>query len=55
MSCIVIYNFLLILLFEKNLKEEKVYGNIYVMGNIVIDVFYMVVEKLKNDVIFVVK
>ena len=34
---------------EKNLKEEKAHGNIYVTGNTVIDALHMVVDKLKND------
>lgn len=43
------YNFSPTPLSEKNLKEEKAHGNIYVTGNTVIDALHMVVEKLKND------
>ena len=43
------YNFSPTPLSEKNLQEEKAYGNIYVTGNTVIDALHMVVEKLKND------
>ena len=49
-SRIATYNFSPTPLSEKNLKEEKVHGNIYVTGNTVIDALHMVVEKLKNDV-----
>ena len=49
-SRIATYNFSPTPLSEKNLKEEKVHGNIYVRGNTVIDALHMVVEKLKNDV-----
>ena len=43
------YNFSPTPLSEKNLKEEKAHGNIYVTGNTVIDALHMVVEKLKSD------
>ena len=43
------YNFSPTPLSEKNLKEEKTQGNIYVTGNTVIDALHMVVEKLKSD------
>ena len=49
------YNFSPTPLSEKNLKEEKVHGNIYVTGNTVIDALHMVVEKLKNDVTLAAK
>ena len=49
-SRIATYNFSPTPLSEKNLKKEKVHGNIYVTGNTVIDALHMVVEKLKNDV-----
>lgn len=54
-SRIATYNFSPTPLSEKNLKEEKVHGNIYVTGNTVIDVLHMVVEKLKNDVTLAAK
>lgn len=54
-SRIATYNFSPTPLFEKNLKEEKVHGNIYVTGNTVIDALHMVVEKLKNDVTLAAK
>lgn len=54
-SRIATYNFSPTLLSEKNLKEEKVHGNIYVTGNTVIDALHMVVEKLKNDVTLAAK
>ena len=44
------YNFSPTLLSEKNLKDEKVVGEIFVTGNTVIDALYMVVDKLKTDV-----
>ena len=44
------YNFSPTPLSEKNLKEEKVHGNIYVTGNTVIDALHLVVNKLKNDI-----
>ena len=54
-SRIATYNFSPTPLSEKNLKEEKVDGNIYVTGNTVIDALHMVVEKLKNDVTLAAK
>ena len=43
------YNFSPTPLSEKNLKEEKAQGKIYVTGNTVIDALHMVVNKLNND------
>lgn len=43
------YNFSPTPLSEKNLKEEKAQGEIYITGNTVIDALHMVVERLKND------
>ncbi len=43
------YNFSPTPLSEKNLKEEKAHGKIFVTGNTVIDALHMVVEKLQND------
>lgn len=43
------YNFAPTPLSEKNLKEEKAHGNIYVTGNTVIDALHMVVDKLSVD------
>jgi len=43
------YNFSPTPLSEKNLKEEKAHGKIFVTGNTVIDALHMVVEKLKSD------
>ena len=43
------YNFAPTPLSEKNLKEEKAWGKIYVTGNTVIDALHVVVEKLKSD------
>lgn len=43
------YNFAPTPLSEKNLKEEKAQGKIYVTGNTVIDALHMVVDKLKNN------
>lgn len=54
-SRIATYNFSPTPLSEKNLKEEKVHGNIYVTGNTVIDALHMLVEKLKNDVTLAAK
>ena len=54
-SRIATYNFSPTPLSEKNLKEEKVHGNIYVTGNTVIDALHMVLEKLKNDVTLAAK
>ena len=43
------YNFAPTPLSEKNLTEEKAYGQIFVTGNTVIDALHMVVEKLRTD------
>ena len=43
------YNFSPTPLSEKNLKDEKVQGKIFVTGNTVIDALHMVVERLKRD------
>ncbi len=43
------YNFSPTSLSEKNLKEEKAFGKIFVTGNTVIDALHMVVERLKAD------
>jgi UDP-N-acetylglucosamine 2-epimerase (non-hydrolysing) len=43
------YNFSPTPLSEKNLKEERAQGQIYVTGNTVIDALYMVVDRLKKD------
>lgn len=43
------YNFAPTPLSEKNLKEEKAFGRIFVTGNTVIDALHLVVEKLKSD------
>lgn len=43
------YNFAPTPLSERNLKEEKAHGQIFVTGNTVIDALHMVVNKLKND------
>lgn len=43
------YNFAPTPLSERNLKEEKAWGKIFVTGNTVIDALHMVVDKLKND------
>lgn len=43
------YNFAPTPLSEKNLKEEKAHGEIFVTGNTVIDALHMVVNKLKCD------
>ena len=43
------YNFSPTPLSERNLKEEKAQGHIYVTGNTVIDALHMVVDKLKSD------
>ena len=43
------YDFAPTSLSEKNLQEEKAYGQIFVTGNTVIDALHMVVDKLKND------
>jgi UDP-N-acetylglucosamine 2-epimerase (non-hydrolysing) len=43
------YDFAPTPLSERNLKEEKAWGQIFVTGNTVIDALHMVVEKLKAD------
>ena len=43
------YDFAPTPLSEKNLKEEKAHGQIFVTGNTVIDALHMVVDKLKKD------
>jgi len=43
------FNFSPTPLSEKNLKEEKAQGQIFVTGNTVIDALHMVVERLSND------
>jgi UDP-N-acetylglucosamine 2-epimerase (non-hydrolysing) len=43
------YNFSPTPLSEKNLIEEKAWGQIFVTGNTVIDALHLVVEKLKSD------
>lgn len=43
------YNFAPTPLSEKNLREEKAHGQIFVTGNTVIDALHMVVDKLKSD------
>ncbi|MBQ5466974.1 MAG: UDP-N-acetylglucosamine 2-epimerase (non-hydrolyzing), partial [Muribaculaceae bacterium] len=43
------YDFAPTPLSEKNLQEEKAYGQIFVTGNTVIDALHMVVDKLKTD------
>lgn len=43
------YNFAPTPLSEKNLKEEKAHGKIFVTGNTVIDALHMVVDRLKKD------
>ncbi len=43
------YNFAPTPLSERNLREEKAYGQIVVTGNTVIDALHMVVNKLKSD------
>lgn len=43
------YNFAPTPLSEKNLKEEKAWGQVFVTGNTVIDALHMVVDKLKHD------
>ena len=43
------YNFSPTPLSERNLKEEKAQGQIFVTGNTVIDALHMVVDKLKSD------
>ena len=48
-SRIATYNFAPTPLSEKNLKEEKSHGQIFVTGNTVIDALHMVANKLKSD------
>ena len=43
------YNFAPTPLSQKNLQEEKAWGQIFVTGNTVIDALHMVVKKLKSD------
>lgn len=43
------YNFSPTSLSERNLKEEKAHGEIFVTGNTVIDALHMVFEKLQSD------
>ena len=43
------FNFSPTPLSEKNLREEKAHGQIFVTGNTVIDALHMVVDKLKSD------
>ena len=43
------YNFSPTPLSERNLKEEKTHGQIFVTGNTVIDALHMVVKRLKED------
>ena len=43
------YNFSPTPLSERNLKEEKAHGQIFVTGNTVIDALHMVVDKLNTD------
>lgn len=43
------YNFSPTPLSEKNLKEEKAHGQIFVTGNTVIDALHLVVKRLKDD------
>ena len=43
------YNFAPTPLSEKNLKEEKAHGQIFVTGNTVIDALHMVVNRLRDD------
>ena len=49
------YNFAPTSLSEKNLKEEKAHGHIFVTGNTVIDALHIVVNKLKHDKILAEK
>ena len=48
-SRIATYNFAPTSLSERNLKDEKAQGQIFVTGNTVIDALHMVVDKLKKD------
>ena len=43
------FNFSPTPLSEQNLKDEKAHGQIFVIGNTVIDALHMVVDKLKSD------
>ena len=43
------YNFSPTPLSERNLKDEKAHGHIFVTGNTVIDALHMVVKRLKED------
>ena len=43
------YNFAPTPLSEKNLRDEKVHGQLFVTGNTVIDALHMVVDKLNSD------
>lgn len=43
------FNFSPTSLSERNLKDEKVHGKIFVTGNTVIDALHLVVEKLKDN------
>ena len=43
------YNFAPTPLSERNLKDEKAHGKVFVTGNTVIDALHMVVNKLKSD------
>lgn len=45
------YNFSPTPLSEKNLKDERAFGQILVTGNTVIDALYMVVKRLKEDTV----
>lgn len=49
------YNFAPTSLSEKNLKEEKAHGHIFVTGNTAIDALHIVVNKLKHDKILAEK
>ena len=49
-SRIATFNFAPTSLSERNLKEEKAYGHIYVTGNTVIDALHLVVDRLKNNI-----
>lgn len=45
------YNFSPTPLSERNLKEENAHGQIFITGNTVIDALYIVVNKLKNNMV----
>lgn len=49
------YHFAPTPLSEKNLKDEKAQGHIFVTGNTVIDALHMVVNKLQSDAALVAK